>query len=332
MSSCSESGCPTLAIRRRGFLLSSHTGCPTLATSLFLSLGWDRLAPSFWVGPIIILLLASTLRLTAAPIPAWTQPHPPFRIAGNLYYVGSDDLASYLIVTPQGDILINSNLESSVPLIRKSVESLGFKFSDIKILLISHAHYDHCAGSAKIKQLTGARYYVMDGDVSVVESGGKTDFNYAADPTMHFPPTHVDRVLHEGDKVSLGSSTLTAHLTPGHTKGTTTWTIDEAEGGRTLHAVIVGSPNVNPGYKLVGNRTYPRIVEDYRLNFSVLRSLPCDLFLGAHGAYFDLAAKYARFKNGDRNAFIDPAGYHVYIADREQAFESDLTRQHGRKP
>jgi metallo-beta-lactamase class B len=300
---------------------------------LFLSPRWNRTTPSFWTAPIVLLLLlASTLRLAAAPIPAWTQPHPPFRIAGNLYYVGSEDLASYLIVTPQGDILINSSLEASVPLIRKSIETLGFKFSDVKILLISHAHYDHCAGSAKIKQLTGAKYYVMDADVSVVESGGKTDFMYGPDRTMHFPPTHVDRVLHDGDKVTLGGATLTAHLTPGHTKGTTTWTIDEAEGGRTLHAVIVGSPNVNPGYQLVGNRAYPRIEEDYRINFSVLRSLPCDLFLGAHGAYFGLADKYARFKNGDRNAFIDPAGYKAYINERELAFESQLRRQHGGKP
>jgi metallo-beta-lactamase class B len=124
----------------------------------------------------ICAVLGSSLHLAAAPNPAWTKPFPPFRIAGNLYYVGSEDLASYLIVTPQGDILINSSLEFSVPLIKRSVETLGFKFSDVKILLISHAHYDHCAGSARIKQLTGAKYYVMDADVSVVESGGKTDF------------------------------------------------------------------------------------------------------------------------------------------------------------
>ncbi len=165
----------------------------------------------------------------AAPNPAWTKPFPPFRIAGNLYYVGSEDLASYLIVTPKGDILINSSLESSVPLIRKSVETLGFHFSDIKILLISHAHYDHCAGSARIKQLTGAKYYVMDADVSVVESGGKTDFQYGAQPDMRFPPARVDRILHDGSTVSLGGTVLTAHLTAGHTRGTTTWTLDEIE-------------------------------------------------------------------------------------------------------
>ena len=275
----------------------------------------------------IAILLSASIHLAAAPNPAWTNPFPPFRIAGNLYYVGSEDLASYLIVTPQGDILINSSLESSVPLIRRSVETLGFKFSDIKILLISHAHYDHCAGSARIKQLTGARYYVMDADVSVVESGGKTDFNYGADPAMRFPPTHVDRVLHDGDTVRFGGSVLTARLTPGHTKGTTTWTMDETEAGRTLHVVIVGSPNVNAGYKLVGNKAYPHIAEDYRHSFQVLNSLPCDIFLGAHGAYFGLAAKYPRFKAGDSNAFVDPASYKAWIADRERAFQAELNRQ-----
>lgn len=259
--------------------------------------------------------------------PTWVKPFPAFRIAGNLYYVGSEDLAAYLIVTPQGNILINSNLESSPPQIKKAIESLGFKFNDTKILLISHGHFDHCAGSAEIKRETGAKYEVMEQDVPVVESGGHTDFHYGADKSMWFPPTKVDRVLHDGDTVSLGGTTLTAHLTAGHTKGTTTWTLDETEGGRTLHVVIVGSPNVNPGYKLVGNQTYPQIASDYRHEFEVLKKLTCDVFLGAHGGYFDLLAKYDRFKNGDKNAFIDPEGYKAYVADRQQAFEKALHRQ-----
>jgi metallo-beta-lactamase class B len=241
--------------------------------------------------------------------------------------VGSEGLASYLIVTPAGNILINSSLEASVPLIRKSVESLGFRFADTKILLISHAHYDHCAGSALVKQLTGAKYFVMDGDVPVVESGGKADFHYGADPATHYPPAKVDRVLYDGDTVRLGGVVLTAHLTAGHTKGTTTWTLDETEGGNLLHVVIVGSPNVNPGYKLVGNKTYPRIADDYAHGFQVLNSLPCDVFLGAHGGYYGMADKYERWKRGDYDAFIDPAGYKTYIADREQAFEAELKRQ-----
>ena len=259
--------------------------------------------------------------------PTWVKPFPAFRIAGNLYYVGSEDLAAYLIVTPQGNILINSNLESSPPQIKKAIESLGFKFNDTKILLISHGHFDHCAGSAEIKRETGAKYEVMEQDVPVVESGGHTDFHYGADKSMWFPPTKVDRVLHDGDTVSLGGTTLTAHLTAGHTKGTTTWTLDETEGGRTLHVVIVGSPNVNPGYKLVGNRTYPQIASDFSHEFEVLKKLTCDVFLGAHGGYFDLLAKYDRFKNGDKNAFIDPEGYKAYVADRQQAFEKALHRQ-----
>jgi metallo-beta-lactamase class B len=258
---------------------------------------------------------------------SWTRPFPPFRIAGNLYYVGSEDLAAYLVVTPQGNILINSNLASSPAQIRKSIETLGFKFGDTKILLISHAHFDHCAGSAEIKQLTGAKYYVMDADVSVIESGGATDFQYSGDKDMHFAPVHVDRVLHDGDKVALGGATLTAHLTAGHTQGTTTWTLDETENGRTLHVVIVGSPNVNPGYKLVNNTTYPQIAGDYRRQFQTLRSLPCDIFLGAHGGYFGLKQKYERFQHSDHEAFVDPAGYRAYIADREKAFESELHRQ-----
>ena len=276
---------------------------------------------------IVCIAIFFALHLAAAPNPAWTRPFPPFRIAGNLYYVGSEDLASYLVVTPKGLILINSSFEENVPLIQKSVETLGFKFSDVKILLISHAHNDHCAGAAMIEKLTGAKYYVMDADVPVVESGGKTDFNYGPRSENWYPPAHVDRILHDGETVALGGSVLTAHLTPGHTKGTTTWTMDEVEAGRTLHVVIVGSPNVNPGYKLVANKAYPGIAADYKQGFEVLQSLPCDIFLGAHGAYFDLTAKYPRWKNGDHGAFVDPAGYKAYITERQHAFEAELQRQ-----
>jgi metallo-beta-lactamase class B len=278
-------------------------------------------------GAILFSVLFFSLHLKAANDPAWTRDFPPFRIAGNLYYVGSEDLAAYLITTPRGNILINSNLESSPPQIKHSVEALGFHFSDIKILLISHAHFDHCAGSAQILHDTGAKYFVMDADVPVVQSGGKNDFHYADSKGMWFAPAHVDRVLHDGDTVSLGGTVLTAHKTAGHTKGTTTWTMDETEGGKTLHVVIVGSPNVNPGYKLVDNKTYPQIADDYRRGFQVMKSLPCDIFLGAHGAYFSMKAKYERWKAGDHDAFIDPDGYKSYISDREQAFEAELSRQ-----
>lgn len=257
----------------------------------------------------------------------WTEPFPAFRIAGNLYYVGSRGLASYLITTPEGHILINSNMEANVPMIRTSVESLGFKFTDIKILLISHGHWDHCAASATIKRLTGAKYMVMDGDVSVVESGGKTDFQYGNDPSNHYAATSVDRILRDGDEVKLGDTVLTARLTPGHTKGCTTWTMKVKDGLKTRDVVIVGSPNVNPGYNLVDNKLYPSITGDFERTFAVLKSLSCDYFLGAHGSYFDLEAKYARMKGGAAAAFIDPEGYKNFVADREQAFRRELTKQ-----
>jgi metallo-beta-lactamase class B len=259
--------------------------------------------------------------------PDWTEPFPPFHIAGNLYYVGSKGLANYLVTTPQGNILINSDLEANVPIIQASIEKLGFKFNDTKILLISHAHWDHDAGSAKIKERTGASYMVMDADVPVVESGGKLDFQYGNNPDFLYPPTKVDRVLHDGDEVRLGGAVLVAHLTPGHTKGCTTWTMKVTEGGKTYNVVIVGSPNVNPGYKLIHNNNYPQIAEDYVRMWAVLKSLPCDIFLGAHGSYFGLEEKYPRLKDGAANPFVDPVGYEKYIAEKEQDFNTELAKQ-----
>jgi len=259
--------------------------------------------------------------------PDWTTPFPPHRMIGNIYYVGSRDLASYLIVTSQGDILINSNLSTSPAQIRRSVEQLGFRFSDIKILLISHAHSDHAGGSAAIKQMTHAQYMVMDADVPVVESGGRADFQFGKSPDMYFPPTKVDGVLHDGSEVRLGDTVLVAHLTPGHTKGCTTWTMKVRDRGQTYNVVIVGSPNVLSDYKLVHNTAYPQIASDFEHTFAVLKSLPCDVFLGAHGSYFGLLEKYPRLKAGGSNPYIDPAGYKAYVAEHEQDFLDDLHKQ-----
>lgn len=259
--------------------------------------------------------------------PEWTEPFPPFNIAGNLYYVGSKGLASYLITTSKGNILINSDLEANVPMLKASIEQLGFRFGDTKILLISHAHWDHDAGSAMIKEITGAKYMVMDADVPVVESGGKSDFQYGNDTAFLYRAAKVDRILHDRDVVRLGDTELVAHLTPGHTKGCTTWTLDVRLGRKTLQVVIVGSPNVNPGYRLIRNSAYPQIAEDYKRMFRVLRSLRCDIFLGAHGDYFGLEGKYAVMKNGGSDPFVDPQGYKKFIAQKERDFTADLARQ-----
>ncbi len=277
----------------------------------------------------LVLMLACSVSTFAQTTPAsdYLVPFPPHHVIGNVYFVGSKGLGIYLITTPQGNILVNSGLEASVPLIRESIEKLGFRFSDTKILLISHAHFDHDAGSATIKELTRAQYMVMDADVPVVESGGKRDFFYGNMPDALYKPAKVDRVLHDGDEVKLGDTVLVAHLTPGHTKGCTTWTMKTRDGGKTYDVVIVGSPNVNAGYKLVNNTAYPQIASDYERMFRVLKSLPCDVFLGAHGSYYGLEAKYARLKDGGANPFVDPDGYKSYVAERERAFQSELTKQ-----
>jgi metallo-beta-lactamase class B len=248
--------------------------------------------------------------------PDWHASFPAFKIAGNLYYVGTADLAVYLVQTPQGNILINSDFAEDVPTVRKSIEQLGFKYADTKIVLISHAHGDHDGGVGIIQRDTGARVMVMEGDVAEVES-----------KAAGRPAAKVDRVLRDGDTVELGGSRLTARLTPGHTKGCTTWTMEVEDGGRKLNAVIIGSPNVNPGYVLVGNTNYPAIAADYEKTFKVLKSLPVDLFLGAHGGYFGMKAKYERMKGGDAKAFIDPVGYKAWVDERESAFRKEWERQ-----
>jgi len=279
------------------------------------------------IAPLLFITTLCPTATSAQQANPWTEPFPPHKIAGNLFYVGSRGLANYLITTPQGHILINSDLEANVPMIRESIEKLGFKFGDVKILLISHAHWDHDAGSAAIKRLTGAKYMVMDADVPVVESGGAKDFHYGGAQDNRYPAAKVDRVLHDGATVKLGGTALVAHLTPGHTKGCTTWTMAVEDGGKRYNVVIVGSPNVNAGYKLVNNAAYPRIAEDFERTFRVLNALPCDIFLGAHGDYYGLSGKYVRLEKDGVAAFVDPDGYKNYVAERERAFRAELARQ-----
>lgn len=256
---------------------------------------------------------------------AFHEPYRAHQVISNVYYVGSKDLASYLITTPQGHILINSGFEETVPLIRTGVESLGFQMKDIKILLASHAHSDHVAGHASTKALTGAKVYVMRGDEKTIESGGEGQYLYK---TSRWKPCPVDRVLEDGDTVKLGGVTLVARRTPGHTRGCTTWTWRVADGGKTYDVVVIGSPNVNPGYQLVDNPDYPEIADDFESTFDTLKSLPCDVFLGAHGGYYGMLEKHDRVKKGAvTNPFIDPEGYRKYVDSKEKAFRETLEAQ-----
>jgi metallo-beta-lactamase class B len=248
-------------------------------------------------------------------------PFPAHRMIGNIYFVGTEGLGSFLITTPEGHILINSDFERTVPAIRRSVESLGFEFSDIEIVLGSHAHGDHMQGDALVKQLTGAEVMAMAADVPALR---------AMRPDGKEHP--IDRILEDGDTVSLGGTTLTAHLTPGHTKGCTTWSLAVEEAGRTYNAVIVCSFGVNDNYVLVGNRDYPNIVADYVATFAKARALEADVFLGSHGFWFDLGRKYELLQSrgpNDPNPYVDPEGYRAHIDMQEARFRSMLDQQRG---
>ena len=243
---------------------------------------------------------------------------PPHKIAGNLYYVGTRSLANFLITTPQGHILINTDYERTVPVIKSSVEKLGFKFTDIKIILGSHAHGDHMEGDALAKELSGAQVMALAEDVPALEKmrpGGK--------------PHPIDKVLHDGEEVKFGGVTLQAHLTPGHTRGCTTWTFKVAEDGKQYDVVVIGSVGVNPGFILVNNKETPRIAEEYEQAFKVLRGLKCDIPLGSHPAMYNLDEKYPKLGQGP-NPFVDPQGYkteldiveNIFLTTREQQREA----------
>lgn len=257
--------------------------------------------------------------------PSWRQPVKPFRIIGNLYYVGSTDLTSYLFVTPKGNILLDVGLPENVSLVEANIKKLGFRVQDVKILLNSHAHFDHAGGLQAMKKLTGAKFAASAGDAPELARGGRGDFAFGN--RYNYPPIKADRIITDGGKVELGGMTLTAHLTPGHTRGCTTWTTEISDGGKTYHVVFVCSVSF-PGYKLVNNPKNPHLVADYQHSFQVLRSLPCGIFLASHGSFFDLPGKIAELKqNPSHNPFIDPAGYRQFLDRSQAAFEAELKKQ-----
>jgi len=272
---------------------------------------------------VLVRILTMLIAIACLPSANADEPFPAHRVVGNVYYVGSKALASYLITTSEGHILINSSFEETVPLIRVAVESLGFKLQDVKILLTSHAHSDHVAGHALMKELTGAKVYVMRGDEGIITSGGQGQYLYK---DSRWKPCVVDRVLDDGDEVKLADVTLIARRTPGHTRGCTTWTWRVADGRKTYDVVVIGSPNVNPGYRLAKNADYPEIADDFAKTFVILKSLPCDVFLGAHGDYYGMTAKYEKL-GGNTNPFVDSEGYRAYVDLKEKAFRRTLAEQ-----
>jgi metallo-beta-lactamase class B len=268
-------------------------------------------------------VLAATAALSAQGDPTWTQPFEPQRIADNLYFVGTRGLSSFLLVTREGNILIDTGLEESVPLVRANIEKLGFKIADIKIMLSSHTHFDHVAGHAEMQRLTGATIMALGEDAAALSSG--TD--NSALGARGWKPAKVGRVLKDLDTVSLGGVTLTAHHTPGHTKGCTAWTTTVTDTGQTYNVVFVGCASINQGVKLLGNTRHPTIVGDYARTFKVLKELRADIFLAQHPSMFRLEDKVKRLKPGAPNPFVDPQGYRDFVAGQERNYLTQLERE-----
>ena len=270
-------------------------------------------------------MLATLMML--APLTAeearWNVPVTPFRIAANLYYVGTADLASFLVVDPEGMILLDGGLEASAPLILANIRALGFDPARVKYLLNSQAHSDHAGGLAALKDATGAELLASPADAELLERGGSGDFQWG--DTLTYPKVAVDGRLREGAQVRLGAVRMTAHFTPGHTRGCTSWTLPVRVDGRTRQALFICGASA-PGYRLVGNPAYPWIMDDFRRSFATWRKLPCDLFLGAHASYFGMSAKRARMAPGRPNPFVDPKGCRAFLAKAEQNIRAQAAK------
>jgi metallo-beta-lactamase class B len=268
---------------------------------------------------LFVLLLGSTAfaQSSVGQRAAWNQPVKPFRIIGNIYYVGAANVSSFLIRTPQGAILLDGGLPETAPLIEKSIAGLGFSIKDVKFLLNSHAHYDHCGGLAELKKQSGARMIASQRDAAVLTSakGG-------AGPFLAVP---VDRVIADNQTVQLGGVTLTAHITPGHTKGCTTWTTPVSDHGKTYQVVFYCSTSVVD--KLVNNAGYPNIVSDYERSFAELRKMPCDVFLAPHAGFFNLEEKRKQLDAGKLDAFVDPTEMQKFVDESERAFHEELAKE-----
>ena len=256
---------------------------------------------------------------------SWNQPVAPYRIMGSLYYVGASDVTAFLITTPQGHILVDSGFAETVPLIKANIAKLGFELSAVKWLLGTHAHADHAGGFAQLKKETGAPLVAGADDAELLARGGSQDFAFAN--RAPYPAVKIDRPVHDGDTVSLGDVTLTAHATPGHTKGCITWTLPLRVDDKIYNVVFVGSASINDGVRLSGKPSYPGIAADYATTFKILKSLPCDIFLGSHARFYDGLAKASRLKDGGPNPFIDPQGYRKYIAGAEKVYLDQLARE-----
>lgn len=282
---------------------------------------------------VFVVLLASPLAPAATQAQAdatsrsWNQPVTPFRIIDNIYYVGASGVTSFLITTPAGHILTDGGLAETAPQILDNIRTLGYDPRDVRVLLNSHAHYDHAGGLAALKTATGALLYASEGDVPLLRSGGKGDFRFG--DTLRFRPVEVDRVIEDGQVIRLGGREVTLLVTPGHTRGCTSWTTTAKSENRDAHVLFICSTSILD-YRFVTRPSYPGIAADFERTFQRLRSLPCDVFLSAHADFFQLAGKRALLGPGRANPFIDPALCKQFIASQETSYRRALARQRRR--
>ncbi len=274
--------------------------------------------------PAILLAQAQTAQSLISNAD-WVKAFPPFRMIGNIYWIGTYDLSTYLITTPQGHILINTGLPQTVNQITANVVQLGFKVEDIKILAATHGHFDHVAGLAQLKKLTKAQMVMSAEDAALLESGGKADFRWGADPDAAFEPVTVDRKLKDGDTITLGGVVLTAHHHPGHTKGATSFTLNITEAGKTYRVGIMNMGSINPGVTVRGMPTYPTIGDDYVRTFREQKALTIDVFLASHASQFKMHDKYRPGDPYKVDRFVDAAGYRAAVDDLEMTFRKQMT-------
>jgi metallo-beta-lactamase class B len=271
-----------------------------------------------------LALGAFTFASPAHP-PAWTKPVKPFRIAPHIFYVGTKGLSAYLITSHDGAILIDGPLEENASLIERNIESVGVPLKSVKWILSDHAHNDHVGAVAKIKMNTGARFAASAGDQIALERGvprGDTDYDLA---DFHFPPITVDRVIQDGESIAVGDAVLTAHLTPGHTPGATSWSTTVVDGNRRLRVLFLCSITV-AGNLLVGNRAYPAIVSDYQETFAKLSAMNADIVLTSHPEMADVLGHAARRARGNPRAFIDPAFLPRFVATSKTEFKAAVAK------
>lgn len=269
-----------------------------------------------------LALLALTVPAAAQEdlVERWSRPIPPFRILGNLYYVGSHEVTAFLLTTPEGHVLLDGGLPETAPMIAASIEALGFELNDVEVLLNSHAHFDHAGGLAELRERSGGKLMAMAEDAEWLRTGD-ADFG-------EIPAVPVARELRHGDKVELGGTSLVAHKTAGHTPGCTTWSTQVEEAGKRYDVVFVCSTSALPEHRLVDNPDYPQIAADFEAAFAHLRTLPVDVFLASHGSFFRLEEKRARLADGaDGTVFVDPDGYRSFVDRKERQFQDELARQ-----